>query len=70
MSTISPPETPQGRAGNGISCANCDKPLRPKRGSRRMRFCCDGCKQSAFRAKKWAGPVTISSKYACRIKDL
>jgi hypothetical protein len=27
----------QGRAGNGISCANCGKRLSPKLGSRRMR---------------------------------
>ena len=65
MSNISPPDTPQGRAGNGISCANCHKLLRPKRGSRRMRFCCDACRQSAFRAKKWAsryeGPEPLRS---------
>ena len=46
MSNIPPPDRPQGRAGNGITCANCD--------SRRMRFCCDACRQSAFRTKKWA----------------
>jgi hypothetical protein len=40
--------TPQGRAGNDASCANCGKRLRPKRASRRMRFCGDACRQSAF----------------------
>ena len=54
MSNISPPAKPQGRAGNGTTCADCKKPLRPKRGSRRMRFCSDACRQSAFRAKKWS----------------
>jgi endogenous inhibitor of DNA gyrase (YacG/DUF329 family) len=54
MTTISPVDAPQGRAGNEVRCAQCGKRLRPKRGSRRMRFCCDACKQSAFRAKKWA----------------
>jgi hypothetical protein len=54
MSSISTPDALQGRAGNEISCANCGEPLRPKRGSRRMRFCCDACRQSAFRARKWA----------------
>jgi hypothetical protein len=44
----------QGRAGNNIICATCGKRLSPKRGSRRMRFCGSACRQSAFRAKKWA----------------
>jgi hypothetical protein len=48
------PDTAQRRAGNDLSCANCGKRLYPKRGSRRMRFCSGGCRQSAFRAKKWA----------------
>ena len=66
MSTISPLlYTPQGRAGNGISCANCGKRLRPKRGSRRMSFCSGACRQSAFRATKWAsryeGPSPLRS---------
>ena len=55
----------QGRAGNDISCATCGKRLRPKRGSRRMRFCGVACRQSAFRAKKWAsryqGPEPLRS---------
>jgi hypothetical protein len=55
----------QGRAGNDISCATCGKRLCPKRGSRRMRFCGVACRQSAFRAKKWAsryeGPGPLRS---------
>ena len=65
MSTIPLLERPQGRAGNGITCANCKKPLRPKRGSRRMRFCSVACRQSAFRARKWTsryeGPLPLRS---------
>ena len=57
--------TPQGRAGNDTSCANCGKRLCPKRGSRRMRFCGSACRQAAFRAKKWAsryeGPSPLRS---------
>jgi hypothetical protein len=55
----------QGRAGNHISCAACGKRLCPKQGSRRMRFCDAACRQSAFRAKKWAsryeGPEPLRS---------
>lgn len=55
----------QGRAGNHVSCAACGKRLCPKRGSRRMRFCDAACRQSAFRAKKWAsryeGPEPLRS---------
>ena len=47
-------DAPQGRAGNDLSCATCGKRLSPKWGSRRMRFCSDACRQSAFRAKKWS----------------
>ena len=47
-------DAPQSRAGNDLSCATCGKRLSPKRGSRRMRFCGVACRQSAFRAKKWA----------------
>jgi hypothetical protein len=54
MTNIPLVNTPQGRAGNDTNCAHCGKRLRPKRGSRRMRFCGSGCRQSAFRAKKWA----------------
>ena len=65
MGTISPRDTPQGRAGNDLSCANCGKRLRAKRGSRRMRYCNGACRQSAFRAKKWAsrykGPEPLRS---------
>jgi hypothetical protein len=64
MSTISPGHTPQGRGGNGTFCANCDKPLRPKRGSRRMRFCCSACRQAAFRAKKWPSPLRSAQNNA------
>ena len=65
ITTTSPPDTPQGRAGNHISCAACGKRLCPKQGSRRMRFCDAACRQSAFRAKKWAsryeGPGPLRS---------
>jgi hypothetical protein len=54
MRNMPPLDTPQGRAGNGTSCAACGRRLHPRRGSRRMRFCSGGCRQSAFRAKKWA----------------
>lgn len=58
-------DAPQGRAGNDISCATCGKRLSPKRGSRRMRFCGIACRQSAFRARKWAshyeGPDPLRS---------
>jgi hypothetical protein len=57
--------TLQRRAGNDTSCANCGKRLCPKRGSRRMRFCGIACRQSAFRARKWAsryeGPDPLRS---------
>jgi hypothetical protein len=57
--------TPQGRAGNDVNCANCGERLCPKRASRRMRFCGVACRQSAFRAKKWAsrydGPDPLRS---------
>ena len=65
MTIISAVDALQGRAGNEVSCAQCGKRLRPKRGSRRMRFCCDACRQSSFRAKKWAsryeGPQPLRS---------
>ena len=58
-------DAPQSRAGNDLSCATCGKRLSPKRGSRRMRFCGVACRQSAFRAKKWAsryrGPGPLRS---------
>jgi hypothetical protein len=58
-------KTLQCRAGNDTSCANCGKRLCPKRGSRRMRFCGVACRQSAFRARKWAsryaGPDPLRS---------
>jgi hypothetical protein len=52
--TTTDPDSAQGRAGNDLNCANCGKRLRPERGSRRMRYCNGACRQSAFRAKKWA----------------
>ena len=58
MRNISLLNTPQGCAGNDTSCANCGKRLRPKRASRRMRFCGDACRQSAFRAE---GPDPLRS---------
>jgi hypothetical protein len=41
------------RAGNAVTCANCGAPLRPKRSSRRQKFCDDACRKNAFRASKW-----------------
>jgi hypothetical protein len=41
-------------AGNAYWCEYCSRRLRPKRGSRRQRFCDAGCRKRAFRARKWA----------------
>ena len=41
-------------AGNAYCCEYCSRPLRPKRGSRRQKFCDTGCRKRAFRARKWA----------------
>jgi hypothetical protein len=35
-------------------CMNCGRPLTPRHGSRRQRFCGSICRKSANRAKKWA----------------
>ncbi len=59
MKNIERLERTQAHAGNDISCANCGKRLYPKRGSRRMRFCGGACRQSAFRAKKWASRYEV-----------
>jgi hypothetical protein len=65
MKDIARLDARQGRAGNDMSCATCGKRLSPKRGSRRMRFCCGACRQAAFRAKKWTsryeGPEPLRS---------
>ena len=65
MPNIPTPGSPQGRAGNGLTCANCSKPLVPERGSRRMRFCSGGCRQAGYRTRKWAsryeGPGPLRS---------
>jgi hypothetical protein len=42
------------RAGNDLTCANCGQRLCRKRGGRRVRFCSGACRQSAYRARKWA----------------
>ena len=59
-----------GRAGNAYACQTCGTPLRAKSAGRRARFCCDACRVSAFRAKKWAarydglGPLRNSKNNA------
>ena len=47
------------RNGNSICCVMCGKPIRPKRGSRRQRYCNDACKFKAFRSKKWVDRYQI-----------
>ena len=47
------------RVGNSAACLTCGAPLHRKRAGRRPRYCGDGCKQSAFRARKWAGRYEI-----------
>jgi hypothetical protein len=49
----------QGRVGNGTHCLECGSLLRPKRGSRRQRYCSDACRQTEFRARKWASRYKI-----------
>ena len=65
MPNTPPPDCPQGRAGNAKRCANCGKPLNPKRASRRMRVCSDACRQARYRTRKWAsryqGPQPLRS---------
>ena len=43
----------QHRGGNAANCEHCNKPLRPKRGSRRQQFCSDRCRKAAERADQW-----------------
>jgi hypothetical protein len=45
---------PRGRVGNAYCCEYCSRPLRPRGGSRRQKFCDAGCRKRAFRARKWA----------------
>ena len=42
------------RNGNALACAACGKPIVPKPGSRRQKYCTSACKFKAFRSKKWA----------------
>jgi hypothetical protein len=42
------------RAGNVLCCENCDATLRPKRGSRRQKFCSYKCRDEARRARNFA----------------
>jgi hypothetical protein len=45
---------PRGRAGNLARCAACGAALAPRRGSRRQKFCCYGCRDEARRARNHA----------------
>jgi hypothetical protein len=59
MSLITPPNrqlstAPRRHAGNAYCCEYCSRLLRPKRGSRRQKFCEASCRKRAFRARKWA----------------
>jgi hypothetical protein len=47
--------TPHGRAGNARCCANCGRPINPKRSSRRQRYCNYRCRDEARRARDFAG---------------
>ncbi len=40
------------RAGNAFRCEHCSRPLQPKPGSRRQRFCDAACRQAAHRLKE------------------
>jgi hypothetical protein len=46
--------------GNAFCCAYCGRPLRPKRGSRRQRFCSKAHRQASFRVRKWSAQSGIS----------
>jgi hypothetical protein len=48
----------QGRAGNASACATCGERLRPKRGSRRQRYCSYRCRDEARRARNFANLAT------------
>jgi hypothetical protein len=39
-------------AGNAVSCEHCGRPLQPKSGSRRQRFCSDACRQAEHRLRE------------------
>lgn len=51
----------QGRAGNGTACLGCGKPLHPKRGSRRQRYCSYRCRDEARRTRNFA--VSAATRY-------
>src|SRR6516164_2303458 len=42
------------RAGNAVCCQKCGKPLHPKRGSRRQRYCSYKCRDEARRSRNFA----------------
>jgi len=42
-----------GRAGNARCCANCGRPINPKRNSRRQRYCNYRCRDAARRARNF-----------------
>jgi hypothetical protein len=52
-STTTPTTAPQVRSGNAATCVGCGQTLKPKRHSRRQKFCSNACRQTAKRAKKW-----------------
>jgi hypothetical protein len=42
-----------------LSCLSCGAAFTPKKASRRQRYCSNACRQSAFRALKWADRYEI-----------
>jgi len=49
-----PPPGQGGRVGNHFCCAVCERPLKPKRASRRQTYCSEKCRKKAQRARNWA----------------
>jgi hypothetical protein len=47
-----------GRAGNARCCVNCGRPINPKYGSRRQRYCSYRCRDEARRARNFAVSAT------------
>ena len=47
-----------GRAGNALCCQKCGKPLHPKRGSRRQRYCGYKCRDEARRSRNFAASAS------------
>ena len=46
------------RAGNATKCFVCGSSIKPKRASRRQKFCCYECRDSARRARNFAVSAT------------